>query len=232
MSWPVGTVIRLLSSNDMVGSLGKVYQSIENISNTYIQPNIDKRILLNPKIAAVHNNWGVVPLLLSNNGEVLQAHKTMYICSGLANRPSTVTFSNNGYHRYVAQDSTATCPQCSNRMSFKMSIIAGNNKKGYGWTSTSCFGEGDGGFVKGVITYMVMDYLEVTPISTISSVALLNKLNVKEIGAVQEMRVSTGMDEGLKLLKASLETKTVLTDVFLNKKKTIKVFSGTIRRRS
>ncbi|KAF3433773.1 hypothetical protein FNV43_RR24876 [Rhamnella rubrinervis] len=219
MSLPVGTVIGLLSSNDMVGSLGK--------------------------IAAVHNNCGVVPLLLPDNGKELQAGRTMYICSRLAD-PPTVSGSGNGYdppmfgssfpfapatgyrtsnvfgsrnwsHRYVAQDPTATCPQCNNRMSVEVSFVAGNNKKGNGWTSTSCSGEGDGGFVKGVVTYMVMDDLEVTPMSTISSIALLNKFNVKEIGALQEMRVSIGMDEGLKLLKASLQSKTVLTDVFLGR---------------
>ncbi|KAK2987788.1 hypothetical protein RJ640_030678, partial [Escallonia rubra] len=39
--------------------------------------------------------------------------------------------------------------------------------------------------------------------------------NVKEVGVLEEKEVEFGMDEGLKLLKASLQSKTVLTDVFL-----------------
>ncbi|KAM4104570.1 hypothetical protein ACJW30_06G168400 [Castanea mollissima] len=73
----------------------------------------------------------------------------------------------------------------------------------------------EGGYVKGVVTYMVMDNLEVKPMSTISSITLLNKFDVKEIGALEEKVVELGMDEGVKLLKASLQSKSVLTDVFL-----------------
>ncbi|CAA0841372.1 Protein of unknown function (DUF674 [Striga hermonthica] len=75
----------------------------------------------------------------------------------------------------------------------------------------------EGGFVKGVVTYMVMDDLVVTPMSTISSITLLNKFNVKEVGALEEKVVSVGMAEAVKLLKASLETKNVLTHVFLRR---------------
>ncbi|BFG22462.1 hypothetical protein CerSpe_087360 [Prunus speciosa] len=47
---------------------------------------------------------------------------------------------------------------------------------------------------------------------------MLNQFNVK-VGALEEKVVDLGMDEGLKLLKASLETSTVLTNVFLGNKK-------------
>ncbi|CAN1131036.1 hypothetical protein LINPERPRIM_LOCUS13546 [Linum perenne] len=73
----------------------------------------------------------------------------------------------------------------------------------------------EGGFVKGVVTYMVMDNLEVKPMSTISSITLLNKFNIQQVGALEEKVVELGMDEGLNLLKASLECKSVLTSVFL-----------------
>ncbi|CAN0898013.1 hypothetical protein LINGRAHAP2_LOCUS19461 [Linum grandiflorum] len=70
----------------------------------------------------------------------------------------------------------------------------------------------EGGFVKGVVNYMVTDNLEVEPLSTISILDLLKKLNIQQ---VEEKVVDIGMDEGLKLLKASLQSKTVLTNVFL-----------------
>jgi hydroxymethylpyrimidine/phosphomethylpyrimidine kinase len=51
------------------------------------------------------------------------------------------------------------------------------------------------GFVKDVVTFMVMDDLVIEPMSTISSITLLNKFNVKEIGTLQEKVVEMGMDE-------------------------------------
>ncbi|KAJ3708791.1 hypothetical protein LUZ61_012496 [Rhynchospora tenuis] len=73
------------------------------------------------------------------------------------------------------------------------------------------------GYVKGVVTYSVMDDLTVVPMSTISSVTLLNKFQIKDLGSLEEKTVGVGFDEGLNLLKASLQSKTVLTDVFLKK---------------
>ena len=51
------------------------------------------------------------------------------------------------------------------------------------------------GFVKEIVTYMVMDDLVIQPMSTISSITLLNKFNVKEVGALQEKVVKLGMAE-------------------------------------
>ncbi|KAM4094086.1 hypothetical protein ACJW30_06G168800 [Castanea mollissima] len=76
-----------------------------------------------------------------------------------------------------------------------------------------------GGYVKEVVTYMVMDDLEVKPMCTTSTFTLLNKFNVKELGVLEEKVVDLGMDEGVKLFKASLQSKSVLTDVFLPKLK-------------
>ncbi|GLT66918.1 hypothetical protein SLA2020_392580 [Shorea laevis] len=88
--------------------------------------------------------------------------------------------------------------------------------------------EKQGGFVKGMVTYMVTDNLEVRPMSTISSISMLNKFNVKEIGTLKEKVVDVGMDLGVKLLKVSLQSKTVLTDVFLGKEFEIDVAGGTL----
>nr|POE85354.1 hypothetical protein CFP56_70359 [Quercus suber] len=54
---------------------------------------------------------------------------------------------------------------------------------------------GGGGYVKGVVTYMIVDDLEVKPMSAISSITLPNKLNVKHIGALEEQVVELGLDE-------------------------------------
>lgn len=49
--------------------------------------------------------------------------------------------------------------------------------------------------MKGVVTYMIMDDLEVSPMSTICSVTLLNKFYVKDVGALEEKMVQLGMKE-------------------------------------
>lgn len=49
--------------------------------------------------------------------------------------------------------------------------------------------------MKGVVTYMIMDDLEVKPMSTISSISMLNKFNVKEVAALEERTVSLGINE-------------------------------------
>ena len=51
------------------------------------------------------------------------------------------------------------------------------------------------GYVKGVVTYMVMDDLVVKPMSTISCVTLLNRFNVKDVGVLEEKVVDLGIDE-------------------------------------
>ncbi|RLM80044.1 hypothetical protein C2845_PM12G07840 [Panicum miliaceum] len=60
--------------------------------------------------------------------------------------------------------------------------------------------------------------LTVTPMSTISSITLLNTFVVRDLADLQET-VQLGYDEGVAILKASLQSKTVLTDVFLGSKK-------------
>nr|XP_029120204.1 uncharacterized protein LOC105044555 [Elaeis guineensis] len=77
---------------------------------------------------------------------------------------------------------------------------------------------GGGGFVHGIVTYTISDDLTVTAMSTISSITLLNNFNIKDLGSLEESTVELGLEEGLELLKASLQSKTVLTDVFLGKK--------------
>ncbi|GKF02359.1 hypothetical protein Tco_0029282, partial [Tanacetum coccineum] len=72
-----------------------------------------------------------------------------------------------------------------------------------------------GGYVKDVVTYMVMDDLVVKPMSTISSITLINKFGVNDLSQLEEKMVTFGKEEGLKLLKASLMTDKVLTTIFM-----------------
>nr|XP_020164369.1 uncharacterized protein LOC109749835 [Aegilops tauschii subsp. strangulata] len=68
-------------------------------------------------------------------------------------------------------------------------------------------------------TSTMMDDLKVSPMSSISGITLLNTFGVTDICSLQEKTVQLGYAEGLEILKASLQSKTVLTDVFLTKKR-------------
>jgi hypothetical protein len=54
---------------------------------------------------------------------------------------------------------------------------------------------GSRGFVQGVATYTVMDDLTVTHASNMSTVALLGRIGVKDLGALEEKTVTVGRKE-------------------------------------
>ncbi|KAH1045739.1 hypothetical protein J1N35_036523 [Gossypium stocksii] len=64
-----------------------------------------------------------------------------------------------------------------------------------------------------------MDDLVVRPMSAKSIITLLNHLNIKDTGDLEEKVITVGANEGVELLRASMQTKTVLTAVFLGGKK-------------
>ncbi|XP_004308895.1 PREDICTED: uncharacterized protein LOC101308238 [Fragaria vesca subsp. vesca] len=194
LSLPLGTVIRLLDKDGMVGGFGKLYQSVKKLHHTYMQPNSNKDVLLKPK-APLGSNI----LKLSNTESC--SRKAIYMCASGKD------------HKYVSEDPKAKCPSCNQTLSAQTTYVASPST-----TSEETSGAGGVGFVKGVVTYMIMDDLEVKPMSTISSITLLNRFNVKDVGVLQEKVVDLGMQEGVKLLKASLQSKSVLTSVFIGKK--------------
>ncbi|KAG4181200.1 hypothetical protein ERO13_A10G212100v2 [Gossypium hirsutum] len=198
LSLPVGTVIRLLTKEQMVGSLGNLYDSLENMNDTYIQPTANKDTLLKP---IVPDNAANVPPLLPTVESSNSKPTGIYRCV-------------NTYHRsscglYVANDSKSICPSCNNVMNQIAKVV--NPKKKDSPTD-------EGGYVKGVITYMITDDLAIRPMSAISCITLLKQFNIKDVGVLEEKTIDIGIDKGVKLLKASLQSKTVLTDAFLEKK--------------
>ncbi|XP_016445826.2 uncharacterized protein LOC107771011 [Nicotiana tabacum] len=194
LSLPVGTVTRLLKEKEMkCGCLPNLYESVENLNDKYIQSNQCKDILLKPKSSV--GNITSVPFLLLN--DVPTPERSFYCCS------------NNSGHFTVSDDPSALCPTCQYSISRKLTYVAPPDSKEAEAAT--------GGFVKDVITCMVTDDLVVKPMSTISSIALLNKFSVRDIAVLQEEVVSIGMEEALELLKASFESKTVLTSVFMSR---------------
>ncbi|CDP21800.1 unnamed protein product, partial [Coffea canephora] len=196
LSLPLGTATRLLREQEAIGSLENLYHSIENLDEAYIQPNQNKDILLRPKPPA-GDPVTLLALEDSPKPETTQS-KAFYRCGN----------SSYSCTRHVTDDPRAVCPNCGSTMASGVNYVVPPQ------TSDSK----EGGFVKGATTYMITDDLEVKPMSAISSIALLNELNVKNLSALKEKEVDLSMNE---LLKESLESKTVLTSVFLDVKSEI-----------
>ncbi|XP_075491016.1 uncharacterized protein LOC142529374 [Primulina tabacum] len=197
LSLPVGTVIRLLQGQETVGCLPNLYESFKNLDESYLQPGQNKNSILKPLLPANHASGSVPNLLLITDDKATE--RLFYRCS---NCPFNALYND-----------PKTCPNCLRTMTKTMKYTAPAVAKGVD----------EGGFVKGMVTYMVMDDLEVKPMSTISGITLLNKLNVKELGSLQEKVVSLGTNEAVKLLKMSLQSKNVLTKVFLKTGKRARV---------
>ncbi|TYH51401.1 hypothetical protein ES332_D10G270900v1 [Gossypium tomentosum] len=197
---PVGTVIRLLAKEGMVGCLANLYKSVENLGDAYLQPTTNKDTLLKPKYSS--SLAADVPLFLPNT----ESSTTLgfYRCS---------YGRNSDCRLYYANDPTSTCPCCSSVMYSPATLVNPPNK-----VSTSSAVANEGCYVKGVFTYTIMDDLTVTPMSTISIIAILNKFKAQRVDALEEKVVDVGIKEGVAILKASLQSKTVLTSVFLTQK--------------
>ncbi|KAK1355397.1 Tyramine N-feruloyltransferase [Heracleum sosnowskyi] len=196
LSLPVGTVVKLLSKNKMVGSLGKIYGSIQALNTSYLEPNVDKDHVLNPK---VYSSLRGAPLLLGNKSDAdeLNGTKIFYRCNrGCA---------------YMSNNMLVTCANCGNH---SMSVPMTYMNKSPENEEAAEIGKG-GGFVKELVNYMVMDDLVVKPMSTISSISLLSK--VKDMSAVETLEIYIGKNEAVDLLKASFVTDQVLTSLFLGK---------------
>ncbi|XP_058774273.1 uncharacterized protein LOC131648540 [Vicia villosa] len=171
---PIGTVVKLLSSNNM----------------NYMQPFQTKDVLLNPK--AQSSSTQISGFLTRNHAnEDKDEEIKLFMC------PNKCKFE-------VTKDNTTRCTSsvnihspfmapayssCSNFMSSEVHYI-GNKKV----AEKKSFSNNKSGFVKYVITFMVMDDLVIHAMSTISSITLLNKFNIKEIGTLQEKIVEMGMN--------------------------------------
>ncbi|TVU10244.1 hypothetical protein EJB05_43759, partial [Eragrostis curvula] len=121
---------------------------------------------------------------------------------------------------HVTDVSGLPCPACRQPMTVEMRWAPppgdahGKQALAREQDQATAAGEGAGGYVKEVVTYLVMDDLTVEPMSTISAIMLLKKFNVKDCSALEEMTVELGTKEAVMLLKASLQSTTALTDVF------------------
>ncbi|KAM3193770.1 hypothetical protein ACQJBY_070413 [Aegilops geniculata] len=189
---PMSTVINLLTKERMVGSIGNVLDSLEMLDATYVFSSKGKEPYIKPTISP-----GMLSPLQQLLGDAqLNASSRFFTCVG--KRCCYGTSYSCGYFS-VAKGSK--CPSCSTGM---------NNAMLQAKTE---------GFVIGTSTYTVKDDLSIIPASSVASIALLTQCGVKDLSTLQEKMVKIGKEEALDILLASLKSKTVLTDVFLQTRK-------------
>jgi hypothetical protein len=271
LALPVGTTVKLLGKESMVGCVGNLYASVEKLDGTYVQPGAAKDALLRPTVVSSAASSLLLPPPSSGQPKGFfkcgrcsssdysyvsdrSGTKCPSCSSAVATAVQFVPSAGNFFYKcgcctkrgsYVSDTSSTKCPSCSNVMTTGLQLVPLPAGSGSQVAPQAAAGGGAKGFVQGIVTYTVMDDLTVTPMSSISSITLLNTFAVKDIGALQEKTVQLGYNEvhkeifvfsyflkhlyqqrqiaflqALEVLKASLQSKTVLTDVFLGKKTT------------
>ncbi|KAK9056442.1 hypothetical protein SSX86_023803 [Deinandra increscens subsp. villosa] len=165
---PVSNIIQLLDNRAMVGGLAKIYQSASDLNEDYIQLDQNKDAILKPKTSLPIFS-SQLPLLppntVSASSTASNVSAVIYKCTS-CNRKSNAVYTS----------ASSTCPYCFRPL-------------------TSYVHSKGGGFVKGLVKYMVMDDLVVSPMPTISNIALFGKYNIKDLSAVEEKVVHMGMNE-------------------------------------
>lgn len=65
---PLATVVKLLGNNDMIGSIGNIYQSVEDLDEKYMHQEQSKNLLLNPTASISSNEFcNLLPTIDGND---------------------------------------------------------------------------------------------------------------------------------------------------------------------
>ncbi|XP_074352066.1 uncharacterized protein LOC141691227 [Apium graveolens] len=218
ISIPAGTVVKYLFDHEMVGSLWNIYDSIEAMHENYMEPNLNKHNVLNPKVSS--SSLADTPFLLAEIAkEERSVPKVLYRCgyhsySTKPNSSSTKRRRNHTsitFHPYVSNDPGAKCPTCGKEMTKQLTYVHSPAKE--------VEVESGSGYVKGLMKYVVMDNLQVKPMSAVSAISVLTACEVKDLDALETLEVFIGQEEAAELMKASFITDRVLTRLFLGNQK-------------
>jgi hypothetical protein len=191
LTLPVGTVVKILSKDSMVGSIGNLYGSVEKLDETYVRSADAKDALLAP--AGGYDGGKLLQLPLPEPEEPCTE---FYRCCN-DNYTECLT--------YMSKVSGTRCQSryCSSMMTTKLILVdvdSGGASSGAATAAAQSGHAAGKGFVQGVVTYTVMDDLKVAPMSTISGITLLNTFGITDIGSLQEKTVQLGYDEVRQML--------------------------------
>ncbi|XP_031372607.1 uncharacterized protein LOC116187807 isoform X2 [Punica granatum] len=174
LALPVGTITQLINAKDMVGSIGNLHSSILNLNDTYMRSRL-KLKLLEPEAPGCgsQNLLSLPPVTASTS----RTTKKFYRCT--CPRYSIC-------YDYAAEIKGTSCPQCGNSMAAAVTLVQARATPPVQEVS---------GYVKDDVTYMVLDDLTVKPMSTISSISLLTKFNIQDLGILEEREINVRVNE-------------------------------------
>ena len=184
LTLPVGTVVKILSQDAMVGSIGNLYRSVETLDETYVRSGDARAALLEP--AGGYDGGKLLQL-----PEAVESSTEFYRCC-------YNNYTECWTHMSKVSGTRCKHSSCSGKMTTKMIVVAVDSSRASGGEAAAAAaqsGHAGKGFVQGVVTYTVMDDLKVAPMSTISGITLLNTFGITDIGTLQEKTVQLGYDE-------------------------------------
>ncbi|KAK7256856.1 hypothetical protein RIF29_30396 [Crotalaria pallida] len=194
LTLPLGTIARLVAKeSDMqsveVGSLSTLYGSVTNLDKDCLSADTCKEMMLQPR-----NPMEDCCRSLKLNIDDTEPTQ-YYVCDNLK----------ECRHEISVMCSTFKNKKCSCGALLEKPISPQSS-------------DVLGGFVKNNSSFMITDDLNVVPNSLDTMFSMLKKLGIEDMPSVEQMVVNVTKNQVLDLLKCSLLSKTVLTDVFLGKK--------------
>jgi hypothetical protein len=203
----------------MVGSIGNLYQSVENLNHNYIQQDQNKDVLLNPSAPG----WSIeIANRLPPQEEplkTLSATSSVILEDELDNEDQEEDDDYNEdedddedddedeeeeleeseENNLAGEPLFYVCPnECSYDVTCDKTTLCSSCKRAM-YNKINYVGEKyisiKNGFVTDLVTFIVMDDLVIQPMPALSGIAILNKFNIKEIGTLKEMVVELGVDE-------------------------------------
>ncbi|KAL6601646.1 hypothetical protein ACP70R_005952 [Stipagrostis hirtigluma subsp. patula] len=210
---PAGLAARALAKHGAAapGCLGALYAGAMSLDDAFfVSDSPNRAALLSPAPPSA-----ALPLLLGGEDAAALPPPPPPPAAKRYFRCSAYTLPCRGNPTNVTDVSGLPCPACRQPMTVEMRWAPGDAHGKLALArEQEAAGEGPGGYVKEVVTYLVMDDLTVEPMSTISAIMLLKKFNVKDCSALEEMTIELGTKEAVMLMRASLQSATALTDVF------------------
>lgn len=168
LAMPIGAVVKLLGNKDResaLAGLASLYASVQQMDAGYMQSLETRDALLNP--APAH------PALIAAAGGF----------------PSLVQPAGGG------KASASGGGLSLKNLSLPVFSLGGSACHCAACLAAQAQEQGSKGFVRDAVTYNVMDDLSVMPMSNISSIALLHRLGVEDLGALEEKTVKIGYQE-------------------------------------
>eukprot|EP00268_Persea_americana_P057951 TRINITY_DN6978_c0_g1_i2.p1 TRINITY_DN6978_c0_g1~~TRINITY_DN6978_c0_g1_i2.p1 ORF type:complete len:257 (+),score=44.69 TRINITY_DN6978_c0_g1_i2:298-1068(+) len=191
LAFPLGSIVKCLAGCTGMGCLDDLYKSVEDLSfEDCMKSEECKAMLLNPQIAPY---FGTKNQLLQIE-EKVQCEANFFYCLSCYNSGVLIPHPRPCRH---------------GERSIQLSTV---NQK-----FPNAVKELGGAFIAGPAKFMVTDELVVKPLSPISGISLLTNFNIPA-SDIEEQIVWIGEKEAMSLLKASLISNSVLSNVFYSKK--------------